>query len=97
MSDEDRLHRIESKVDTLAEGVASLKEAVAEMIRFEEKIAAHQESLERVRFRQDDMESRLETVEKRIPIYDMWTGWANKTALIVIAALTTALLAVVIA
>ncbi|MGD9381291.1 MAG: hypothetical protein PVI03_02505 [Candidatus Thorarchaeota archaeon] len=89
MAQEDRLDRIESKVDTLVE-------AMTRMVRFEEKIANHQQGMERFGFRLDDIEGRVEVIEKLVPVYNMWTSWANKVAFIIISALTLAILGIVI-
>lgn len=89
MAPDERLDRIESKVDTLVA-------AMSEMIRFEEKIASHQEAMARFGFRLDDLEERTEVIEKRVPVYDMWAGWANKIALVIIGALTLAIIGLVI-
>jgi predicted nuclease with TOPRIM domain len=88
MASED-LSRIENKVDKLAE-------AVMELVRLEEKMIQTQGILTRFGVRADDIEQRVEFIEKRIPIYDMWAGWANKVAILVIMALCGAVLGLVL-
>lgn len=61
MVTEDRLDRIENKVDKLVEGMV-------ELIRFEEKMLHCKEGMERLGFRQDDLEERVEAIEKDMPI-----------------------------
>lgn len=89
MAPEDRLDRIEGKVDKLVE-------AMTAMIRFEEQIASHQAGMERFGFRVDDLETRVETMEKRQPIYELWAGWAGKLTLVLLTGLLTATLTLVI-
>lgn len=89
MAPDERLDRIESKVDKLAE-------AIMELVRLEEKMIQTQQALMRFGMRADDIEQRVEKIERKIPIYDMWSGWANKVALLVIAALCAAVLGLVL-
>jgi len=87
---EDRLDRIENKLDKLTEVVAA-------MVRLEEKLASHQGGMERFGFRLDDIEERVEQIEKRVPVYNLWVGWMNKVALVVVSALVLAVLGLVLA
>lgn len=89
MAPDDRLDRIESKVDTLVD-------AMTQIVRFEEKISSHQAGMERFGFRLDDIEERVEQIEKRVPVYDLWSGWANKILMIVVGLLITALVSMVV-
>ena len=63
MAPDERLDRIEGKVDKLVE-------AMSEMIRFESKIASHQEALARFGMRADDIEQRVEKIEQRYISFD---------------------------
>lgn len=87
--DYERLTRIENKVDRLAD-------AITEMIKFEAHLAAHTTALERFGFRLDNMEARIEEIEKGVPIWNLWSGWAGKLTMTALIALVGSVLALVI-
>lgn len=85
---EDRLDRIESKVDKLVD-------AMTELVRFEEKIAAHQTGMERFGFRLDDLEQRIETIEKVMPLINLLLKATGRIGLTVLGAITLAVLGLI--
>jgi len=87
--DEARLNRIESKLDTLVE-------AMSQMIRFEEKMANHNEALGRFGFRMDDIEKRVEAIESKVPLLDLLLKFSGKIAVFIGIAIVGAVLSLVL-
>lgn len=81
---EDRLTRIEDKVDKLVD-------AMTQLVRFEEKIASHQTGMERFGFRLDDIEQRLEVIEKVMPLINLLLKGTGKVGLAIITAVALAI------
>lgn len=88
MGEEERLDRIEGKVDTLIQ-------AMAQMVRLEERIATHQAGMERFGFRMDDMEARLETIEKKMPLINLILTAFGKVGILVLTAIVLAVLGLI--
>ena len=77
MVSEDRLTRIENKVDKLVEAMSSL-------IRFEEKMAHVISKGERLEFRADDIEDRVEAIEKKMPLINLMLSATGKVSIAVL-------------
>jgi len=86
---EERLGRIESKVDGLVESMITL-------VRVEEKQKGTDNVLERYGFRLDDLERRVETIEKVMPLLDVLLKVTGKVWFIIITAITLSVLGVVL-
>ena len=82
---EERWLRIEMKVDKLVE-------AMTDLIRFEEKIAQQELHNERHVDRLDNLEERVEEIEKKIPVIDWVVSGVGK---IVISVATVVILGMV--
>ena len=85
---EDRLTRIEDKVDKLVD-------AMTQLVRFEEKIASHQTGMERFGFRLDDIEQRLEVIEKVMPLINLLLKGTGKVGLAIMIAVALAITSLV--
>lgn len=85
---EERLDRIEGKVDTLIQ-------AMAQMVRLEERIATHQAGMERFGFRMDDMEERLEVIEKKMPLVNLILNAFGKVGILVLTAIVLGVLSLI--
>ena len=84
MAAEDRLTRIETKVDRLVD-------AMTQLVRLEERIASHQTGMERFGFRLDDTEQRLEVIEKVMPLINLLLRGTGKVGLAIITAVALAI------
>lgn len=82
---EERLSRIESKVDKLVD-------AMAELIRFEEKMAQCKQDMDRIQFRQDDLETRVEEIEKKMPVINIALAIFGKVGLTIITLITAGII-----
>lgn len=89
---EDRLDRIEVKLDALIDAMTSL-------VRLEEKFAAHEEShrnaMERYGFRLDDLEQRVEAIEKVMPLVNLLLKGTGKVGLALITGVALAIVGLV--
>lgn len=83
---EDRLSRIEDKVDKLVDAMTSL-------VRFEEKISTHTAGMERFGFRLDNLEERVEEIEKVMPLVKLLLASVNKITISIITLITGGIIA----
>jgi len=83
---EDRLGRIEDKVDKLVDAMTSL-------VRFEEKISTHQAGMERFGFRLDNIEERVEEIEKVMPLIKLLLASVNKITISIVTIIVSGIVA----
>jgi hypothetical protein len=76
---EDRLHRIEGKLDKLAEAVVSLA-------RMEERMVTLFKRMDKYDAAQDSLDERLSEIEKTSIQRGVVGGWVEKTVWLVIGA-----------
>lgn len=85
---EERLSRIEGKVDGLVA-------AMMKLIRIEEKQNSVDALLKRYGFRLDDIERRVEAIEKVMPLLDVLLKVTGKIGIIIITTITISILGMV--
>jgi len=79
-----RLDRMESKLDGLIE-------AMTQLVRFEEKISTHSTAMDRFGFRVDDMEKRIEDIERVMPLVNLLLKGTGKVGLAIVTAVALAI------
>lgn len=76
-----RFDRIETKVDKLVDTLSTL-------VRMEEKMSSHSQGMQRLGARVDDLEYRLEVIEKRMPLINLIVAGFGKVGISVISIIT---------
>lgn len=83
---EDRLSRIEDKVDKLVDAMTML-------VRIDEKIASHQSGMKRFGVRLDNLEERVESIEVVMPLVKLLLANVNKVFISIVTLITAGIVA----
>jgi conjugal transfer/entry exclusion protein len=77
-NDDQRFNRLENKVDKLIDVVTELVSIKSDINNIDKRLNSHADGIKQ-------LDSRIDTIEKKIPIYDLFTNTAKWMASIVTA------------